>query len=299
MNDYLLTGANGFLGKYILKSMKNAGSAATIGRNSSDTIQTDLKNSFLLENSFKTIVHCAGKAHSVPKTESEKQEFFDVNEQGTQNLLNAIDQSPALPETFIFISTIAVYGLEFGVNIKEDFALQGKDPYAASKINAEKLVENWGRKNKVKTIILRLPLIAGSNPPGNLGNMIKAIKIGKYLRINNGIAQKSIVLAEDVADLIVFGNLKTGIYNLTDGFHPTFFELENLIAKQLNVSAPKNISLFIGKIIGFIGDRIGNRFPVNSSSIRKITSTLTFNDDLARKEMNWNPKKVLDNFKIE
>ncbi len=299
MSDYLITGSSGFLGSFIYHHCKENGKVVTIGRQLSDSYQIDLRNNFSLIESAKTIIHCAGKAHSVPKTEQEKQDFFDVNTVGTLNLLTALKNAPSLPETFIFISTIAVYGLESGIEINEKHPLLGSDPYAKSKIEAEQLITNWGIENNVQTVILRLPLIAGINPPGNLGNMIKALKSGRYLSVNNGKAKKSMVLADDVAKLVSLGKLKAGIYNLTDGKHLTFFELENLICSQLKLKKPKNIPMYLAKLLGLAGDVIGSKFPVNSNTINKITSTLTFSDLKAREDLNWKPLSVIEHLKIQ
>ena len=44
-----------------------------------------------LRERYDIVLHAAGKAHSVPKTEAEKQVFFDVNLQGTKNLCTALE----------------------------------------------------------------------------------------------------------------------------------------------------------------------------------------------------------------
>ena len=54
-----------------------------------------------------------GVTYMLPKTETEKQEFFDVNYQGTINLCTALEKIGS-PKALIFISTVAVYGCEYG-----------------------------------------------------------------------------------------------------------------------------------------------------------------------------------------
>ena len=77
---------------------------------------------------------------------------------------------------------------------------------------------------------MRLPLVVGSNPPGNLGKMINGIKRGTYFSIGGGKARKCMVLAEDVAKLITECPDVSGIYNLTDGKNPCFKELDSYLA---------------------------------------------------------------------
>lgn len=293
----LLTGASGFLGKHIAKEIILINELLTISRTGSD-INLDLAIAMPDLPAVDLVIHCAGKAHSVPKTEGEKQGFFDVNLLGTANLLKGIAQSATLPVSFVFISTVAVYGCESGALITENYPLNAKDAYGQSKIQAEQLVLSWCKNNNVICSILRLPLLVGENPPGNLAAMIKGIKKGYYLNIAGGKAKKSMVLATDVARIIpVVANIG-GVYNLTDGHHPSFAALSEAIAKQLSNTKPKNIPLWIARLLAVAGDFLGDKAPINSKKLDKITADLTFDDRKAREMLNWNPTSVIEGFKL-
>src|SRR5690606_36322095 len=123
--------------------------------------------------------------------------------------------------------------------------------------------------------ILRLPLVAGAHPPGNLGSMIRGMKTGRYLSIGSASARKSMVWAEDIADYIETLSRVGGTFNLTDGYHPTLGELELQISKSLAKPAPWKIPLWAARILGKIGDVLGERSPVNSLKINKLISDLT------------------------
>lgn len=291
----LVTGSNGFLGKCILRKLSMKSSITTLSRNNSDLL-CDLVNNIPNLSNFDIVIHAAGKAHSVPKNDLEYDAFFDVNVKGTQNLLYGIELSGTLPKSFIFISSVAVYGVDQGMNISENEPLLAKDPYGLSKIQAEKLVLNWCQKNNIICTILRLPLLVGDNPPGNLGAMISSIRKGYYFNIAGGIARKSMVLTEDVANILLKVTEIGGVYNLTDGYHPNFFELSVVIAKQNRKSRPFNMPYSIAKSISLFGDAVGPKFPLNSNKLKKITSDLTFDDSIAREVLGWQPSKVIDWF---
>jgi GlcNAc-P-P-Und epimerase len=159
---------------------------------------------------------------------------------------------------------------------------------------AEEWLHEWAVKNNIRLSILRLPLVAGPNPPGNLGVMIKGITSGRYLSIGEANARKSMVGAEDIAYIIPQLAQKGGVYNLTDGYHPSFGELERNIAFALGKKPPVKVSLFFAKVLAFFGNFLGNKSPVNSDKLKKITSTLTFDDTKARVLLNWRPNSVLD-----
>jgi nucleoside-diphosphate-sugar epimerase len=297
----LLTGASGFLGNQMLQVLSANYQFITVGRSagSENHFQLDLsKNVTNNFPAFKLVIHCAGKAHVVPGTAAEEAEFYNVNLQGTINLCQSLLDSDAVPEAFIFISTVAVYGVDAGNLIREEHALDGVTPYAKSKIQAEQYLQNWAKKHQVRLSIFRLPLIAGPNPPGNLGAMIKGIRSSRYLSIGKATAKKSIVWAADVADLIPVAAATAGIFNLTDGRHPSFRELEICIATALEKKTPPAIPMFAARIMGRVGDLLGKRAPVNTNKLRKITSTLTFDDQKARKMLNWKPSDVIEKLSL-
>jgi nucleoside-diphosphate-sugar epimerase len=295
--NILLTGSNGFLGKRISSQLIVDFNLFTLSRTNSN-INCDLSVFQPILPIVDIVIHSAGMAHILPQSNSDDNAFFKVNVYGTANLLRALEISVVKPKNFIFISSVAVYGLNNGENIKEDCLLLANDSYGKSKIEAEKLVFEWCTKHNVICTILRLPLVVGMNPPGNLGAMINGIKRGYYFNIAGGNAKKSMVLASDIAKFILKAAEVGGTYNLTDGTHPTFNELSKCITRNLGKSFVPNMPLFIANVLAKIGDLFGNAFPINSNKLSKIISTLTFDDSKARRAFGWNPTPVLEGFKI-
>jgi nucleoside-diphosphate-sugar epimerase len=299
MNKLLFTGASGFLGVNLKPLLKESFDIKTLGLTDEDTYNVNIANNIPEFNEpFEVILHAAGKAHIVPKTEKEKKLFFDVNYEGTKNLCKALEKS-YLPKAFVFISTVAVYGLEAGKNITEEYPLNGDTPYALSKIQAEQFLTEWCSKNNVVLSIIRPSLIAGPNPPGNLGAMIKGIKTGRYLSIAGGKARKSVLMVHDIARLLPALIEKGGVYNVCDDSQPTFRELEVLIAQQSGKKLSQSIPYWLAKPMALVGDLLGQKAPINSLKLSKITESLTFSNEKAKRELNWQPLNVLNNFKIE
>jgi nucleoside-diphosphate-sugar epimerase len=296
----LVTGSNGFLGNHVCKAFNEKKIVYdTIGRNSASNVIFDFEKdkNLILNNQYSSVVHIAGKAHFVPKNEADIASFHKINVEGTKVLFKALENQTNLKQ-FVFISSVAVYGLSEGNLIDENYELQAKEPYGLSKILAEKFVIDWCKNKGISYYILRLPLIVGNNAPGNLGAMLTGIKNNRYARIGNGIAKKSMVLAKDIADLITNIEGASGIYNLTDGYHPSFKELEVKIGNFYNkkiIAIPNFIAIILAKV----GDLMVNKAPINSLKLKKLTATLIFSDDKARKNLNWNPKKVLESWTLQ
>ena len=297
--NLLFTGASGFLGNNIFPLLKRYYNISTVGLTPDDTYMFNLvEEGLILNEQYDIVLHAAGKAHSVPQTDEEKNAFFDVNLQGTKNLCSALEKV-GVPRALIFISTVAVYGCDLGENITEEHPLNGTTPYTESKKQAERYLQGWCNMHGVTLGIIRPSLIAGPNPPGNLGAMIHGMRSGKYFSVGKGEAKKSVLMVEDVANLVPLLAEKGGIYNVCDTYHPSFRELESVISQQLGKSMPFSIPYWLAKSLATIGDCLGGKAPINSCKLSKITKTLTFSNARAIQELGWKPTSVLENFKID
>ena len=295
----LFTGASGFLGNNVHSLLKEMYEVTTVGLLPQDNYTVNIAKGIPeLSERYDVVFHAAGKAHSVPKTEAEKQVFFEVNLQGTKNLCAALERV-GVPRTFIFVSTVAVYGCDYGENITEEHPLNGTTPYAVSKRLAEEYLEKWCYEHNVILGIIRPSLIAGPNPPGNLGAMIKGIRRGRYLSIAGSKARKSVLMVEDIATLVPLLAEKGGIYNVCDSYQLTFRDLEMIVCNQLGKPLPMSIPYWMAKCMALLGDCLGKKAPINSLKLKKITKSLTFSNEKAVRELGWKPTSVLESFRIE
>ena len=298
MDKLLFTGGTGFLGKNIRPILDKMYEVTTCGITSEDMVKTNLaKEVPRLEQHYDVVLHACGKAHVVPKTEAEKQAFFDVNYTGTVHLCDALEKVGP-PKALVFISTVAVYGCESGELITEEHPLEGETPYAKSKILAEEYLTKWCGMHNVVLGILRPSLLAGKDAPGNLGTMVNGVKKGFYMNIAGGKVVKSILMAEDIARIMPALVEKGGVYNVCDTFQPTFGQISKSIAEQLGNSRPICIPMWMAKCMALAGDLLGTIAPINSYKLEKMTKNLTFSNEKARKELGWEPLDVLTNYKI-
>lgn len=298
MEKLLFTDGTGFLGKNVMPLLEKQYEVTTCGITPDDMIKANLaKEAPELDKHYDVVLHACGKAHVVPKTEAEKQAFFDVNYQGTVNLCAALEKV-GVPKAIVFISTVAVYGCEFGELITEEHPLNGETPYAKSKIMAEEYLTDWCKKNNVVLGILRPSLLAGKNAPGNLGAMVNGIRKGFYMNIAGGKVVKSILMAEDIARILPLLVEKGGVYNVCDTYQPTFGQISESVAKQLGKRKPLNIPYWIAWCMAKVGDLLGSKAPINSYKLDKMTKSLTFSNEKARRVLGWEPLDVLENYKV-
>lgn len=294
----LLTGASGFLGRNIIGRLSESYRVTTLGRSAGNDIAADLAAAPpQLPENFDVVVHAAGKAHEIPGKEGDA-EFRQVNVVGTENLCRALEKT-GRPKAFVFISTVSVYGEDAGEDVTEEHTLDGTSAYARSKIDAEAFVSGWCARNNIPLAILRPSLIVGYHPTGNMAAMIKGIRHGLYANIAGSKARRSLVCAADIAEVILKAIGKNGIYNVCERRHHTVGEIARHIADKTGRRHLLSIPMWLARVAALPGDILGQRWPLDSYRLRKLTESLTFDSSKACRELDWEPKDALESLTLE
>jgi nucleoside-diphosphate-sugar epimerase len=163
----VVTGAAGFLGSHLCQTLASNGARVVALDNvetgssanleslnggiqiiSCDITKKDDLQSYIRDS--QTVFHLAAIA-SPRACKANFDLAFDVNVVGTKNILSACENG----QRVIFMSSASVYGEPAYVPIDEDHPLDGKDPYAATKIMAENLCRNYYQSYGVSVIIVR------------------------------------------------------------------------------------------------------------------------------------------------
>ena len=195
VKSILLTGHTGFLGSVIYKSLIKEFVVYTLGRSEDCDYRVDFLNwdgKLELKHSIDAVVHVAGLAHGKSNSDSA---MTKVNLESTKYLTDIADKCQI--SAFVFISSTAIYGREYGLEIREDEKLQLRTNFARTKFHSENSILNRG--NAKDSLIIRLPLVIGPNPIGNLGKLLASIQSSKHIFLKGNEARKSVVFASDVA----------------------------------------------------------------------------------------------------
>lgn len=297
MSRILLTGATGFLGRCLVRKL-NGQPVLTLGRSQENDIVCDLGIQIPeLPRDISMVIHCAGLAHETG-VQSADSEYQKSHEQGMLHLLKALEKTSV--QKIIFISTVAVYGLERGTAIDEGTTLNPHTAYGRYKLAAENILVNWAQVRSISYCVLRPPLIFGEQPPGNLGHLIRAIQKNRYLLIQGVSPQKSMVDVNELAEFIcrhltVMQPQQNGIFNVTDGISPDLHTLSHYLIRKYN---PRFIQITLPKwlirSVARLGDWIPG-FPLTTKRLQKLSEPLTFSDQKARQQIGWNGTSVLKN----
>lgn len=288
IQSILLTGHTGFLGSVIYQELRKSFEVVTLGRDSSCDYRVDFSNwdgLLNLEHSIDAIVHVAGLAHNKAKNQKE---LFDVNRTSVKHLLEIAKKIKV--ESLIYISSTAVYGKKYGLDITENTSLRGKSDFSITKIEAERVIESCNLDNR---LILRLPLVVGPKPPGNLGSLTKSISTGFHTYLSGNQAQKSVVFASDVASFIsqwlLNSQRESGTINLCNQAAPTFNWIENAIAESGGYSYRLRIPIrLLWKVVNWMKAKLNISIPL----VGKLFFPLTFSDQLAREKFGYTSKPL-------
>jgi nucleoside-diphosphate-sugar epimerase len=160
-----------------------------------------------LTRGCRTIVHAAGLVH---KPDASYQEYEVVNVRATQQLAEAAARNGA--QSFVFLSTSAVYGPGPFNQVAETAPLNAKTPYAVSKLTSERFLESF--KGIPKIVLLRPSLVFGEGDRGNLLSMIREIKNNRFRLVGDGSSGKSLIYSRDLAQAVALC-----LEKLPEGFH--------------------------------------------------------------------------------
>ena len=244
----MLIGGSGFVGSYLCHSLLEEGyniivfdSVEEKNKNSQYTYKhgSILDEGILIESmqGIDLIIHLAAKHRFFGVSEKE---YYMVNEQGTRNVLSAMEKMKV--NRLVFFSTVAIYG-DVQDYTTESTPPQPNNHYGKSKLAAEMAVREWVEQNKARSaIVIRPTVIFGPHNKGNVYRLIRQIYYKGYIPIGTGNNVKSVVYVENLVDATLYlikQNLSGfEVFNYADEPHLAYSEFVRLIYQYLGIKYP-------------------------------------------------------------
>jgi GlcNAc-P-P-Und epimerase len=233
------------------------------------------------------VFHLAAAHHDTGISEAT---YFDVNEHGTQVVLDAMSRHHV--RTLCFISTVAVYGDSDRVPTE----LSSPRPllhYGASKLAAEERIRRWAEDSDRRAIVVRPSVVFGPHNFANMYSLIRQLQSGRYLQVGSGQNIKSMCYVENLVAFLAFlferaqGGLT--LYNYVDGPDLRSREIVEFICHALrrpspSVALPLSVALALMWPLDVVAKLLGKTFPVSAFRIRKFAQYETqFDASAARR----------------
>lgn len=282
-----ITGMEGFIGKRL---------AALLQADGHSCVPLDLKGTnpvdLLDPQAVKEVTSgCDAIYHLAAEHRDDvtpRSRYYDVNVQGTRNLLAAADAHGI--KRFIFTSSFAVYGLNSGMP-DEEGAKKPFNDYGKSKLEAEGALQEWAAQNtQVQLTIVRPVVVFGEGNRGNVHTFIEQIARGNFVMIGDGRNRKSMAYVGNVASFlkhILSDTAHVSIYNYADKPDFSMNDLVTVIYSKLGKVRPSfKLPYPVGLAAGYGFDALSlvtrRKFPISSVRIQKFCADTTCNADKIR-----------------
>jgi UDP-glucose 4-epimerase len=247
----LVTGGGGFLGTRTVQRLRSAGHPVVVLDDGSggtgtrldqlaadpsirvhrvDLCDRDSVAAVCQQERPWAVVHLAGR-HFIPYCEAHPEETWQINVEGTLNLLDALTARP--PQRFLFASTAEVYSVSTSPH-HEDDPLSSTTMYGRSKLVAEQLLQETTFRH---IVIARLFNLYGTHHtvPHLIPTIVTQAVASDHLRLGDLTTVRDFVYVDDAASAIVelITRALSGTYNIGTGTATTGERIVELVAKLL------------------------------------------------------------------
>ena len=250
----LVTGATGFIGSHLVPFLKTRHEVETLDARTVNATSTEWHTQV---DRCDVLVHLAGRAHVSSKS-SDSEIYKSINTDLTEMLAQQLALNS---KHIIFISTAVIYGQQSLTNLpfKTSDTLNFDSPYAASKVSAEKAIQQISQQSQMTYTIIRPPLVYGPGVKANFLSMIKWMKTGLPLPLGSARNLRSFVSVRNLANLIdncaTNEAAKNQVFNASDDHDVSTTDLLKIIANSMNkparlIKMPLGALKFGSQVIG-------------------------------------------------
>ena len=289
---YLVTGGAGFIGSYITKRLVeeeeqvvvidnlNTGKEKNLEsiKDKIDFVKGDILDKNLLEDITRNIdgvFHQAALA-SVQDSFSKPDEYYNVNVNGTENILELAKKNNF---KVVYASSSSIYGNPKRIPIEESDEKNPINPYAKTKLEKEELAKIYSKMG-VKVIGLRYFNVFGKGQSKEYAGVLKLflerIRDKSPPKINgDGTQARDFVHVSDVVNSNIMSmnsDVNHAFFNVGTGTSITILDLAKTIIKSSGL----------------------NLEPVFGPALKGDVQKTTANIDLIKEKIGWKPTIVLE-----
>ena len=308
MTTVLVTGAGGFLGGFLVRSLLNRGVRVRAMVRSAgpsacpkgvETVVGDIRDPACAAAATvgcEAVVHLAGKAHATEDERVGDEEYRLVNVEGTTRLLEA--SAAAGVRTFLFASSVKVFGERTTGCVDEETGPDPRTSYARSKWSAEQAVASFAQAGRFAAVSFRLPLVYGPTRKGNLSRMIEAIDHGRFPPLPPLHTVRSMLHAENFVSAVhaalqspSFGR---PMYIVADARPYSTTEIYDLLRKELGRGTPRwRVPLRLLELGARCGDLlqalINRPMPLSTSVLDKVIGEAWYSPAALMRDVGYRP----------
>lgn len=293
----LVTGANGFVGRYLCPVLTARGHHVTAAvRSAPERAITGASHTVVVgEVNGNTnwvdvlagqdaLIHLVARTHVMGESDNDHL-YYDVNVGGTTALAQAAIEAGV--KRFVYLSSIKALAEKSGtVALREDMEPAPEDAYGRTKLEAEKVLLDCTRETGMMTSIVRPPLVYGAGAKANLLKLIEVCdrRVPLPLAMTNN--RRCLIylgnLADALAVVVEADDIDGEVFHVSDGEAVSTAELVRRISSALS-RKPRlfPVPVWILKVLGALSGK--------SETIDRLTGSLEINDEKIRSVVGWTP----------
>lgn len=304
MTRFLVTGANGFVGRALCQYLLDRGCRVrgAVRTSSIDILPREVEQVVIADIGRQTdwsaaleqvdvVIHLAARVHMMQDLAQDPMaEFMEVNAYGTENLAR---QSAAKGvKRFVYVSSIKVNGESTmaGQSMSELDIPQPQDPYSVSKWRAEQALHDLSPESSMGVTIIRPPLVYGPGVKANFARLIEVVGKGVPLPLKNIRNSRSLIYVGNLVDALYVcatnGHAAGRTYLVADGAGVSTPALVGLIAEALG--KPDRV---FGFPVGLM--KLAARLMGKAGAMDRLTQSLEVDNSRICSQLSWRPPYTL------
>lgn len=307
--NYLITGATGFVGPYLIKRLVADGhSCNCLVRSGSEkklpsvngvnVVTGDITKPETLKGIAEgadCLLHLATLGHMSNFTVTEEM-FHSINVQGTLNMMR--EALCAGVKKIVHCSTVAAMGICDEIPSTEKTRCNPHHPYGRSKLRAENEVLKMVVENNLPAVIIRFSMVYGPGDTRDILRLARLAKKGLFPKVGKRQKLTPLIHVEDaVSGLLLACHLGPPgeVYLLTNKKSEPFDTIREVIQDALGV---KNRALYVPEWAALLGATmieksfmlVGKSPPVSRKNMESTLADRIFSIEKAAKELGFDPK---------
>lgn len=302
MQQFLVTGASGFIGRALCTDLQQRGHRVrALLREPTqgpwdETACVDLETAApppSLMQDIDGVFHCAGIAHVTRPGAGHARRLWRVNVEATRELVQLASRH-RVPR-FVFLSSVQAAGNPGARRADEHWDAPPDDPYGQSKRAAEEALFAVRDQSDMACIALRPALVYGPGVKGNLQRLLRAAAHRRLPPLPDSGNRRSLTGLDALVEaaVLVMGDPRaSGVYIVADHRCYSTHQLCLALYQALNRRPPRpapplalfRLAAHLGDAAGAIGRR---NMPWNSAAYQRLFGSACFVPARLQGELGW------------
>lgn len=294
--NILVTGANGFVGRYLCALLRSRGHKVRAVVRSATCEAPDVDELFFVSDLTDSVslsellvgcdcvVHLAARAHLLNDKSTDPLSEFRLANVSTTVALATCAANVGV-KRFVYVSSIGVNGqFTKGIPFSESQLEHPHDDYALSKLEAENALRDISNKTGIEYVIVRPPLVYGPDAPGNFALLLKLVSYRIPLPFGRVHAKRSLISVWNLVDFLCVcvehQRAANELFLVADNEDLTLAEILKFLAVGMN---HRLIFLPVGPVfLKTVASLFGRRL-----AIEKLTSDLVIDHSKILDKLGW------------